>query len=148
MLAETWTVLHPLQIFRGFGGGGSFPLAMPLILINIYFFSWVHSVLNFTNWNQIWLYEYILEISIEISILNSRSRVVEYEQCVPRWNFFSPYAYEFYLNYFVSIRVLAYEYFSEHANKCTLYQLYCNVSYLECTRTLCLCTTVWICEVY
>ena len=25
LLAEAWVVPHPLQIFRGFGGGGSFP---------------------------------------------------------------------------------------------------------------------------
>ena len=30
MLAEAWVALHPLQIFRGFGGGGSFPPFPPL----------------------------------------------------------------------------------------------------------------------
>ena len=48
--------------FPGFRGEGSFPLPPG----NIYFL-WVYSVLNFINWNQIWLY--IPEIFIEISIL-------------------------------------------------------------------------------
>ena len=67
-----FTILYKFSEVLLEGKLSLFPLAMPLVLINIYF-SWIYSVLNYTNCNQIWLY--IPEIFIEISIL---IQVLEY----------------------------------------------------------------------
>ena len=56
--AESWAVIHHLQIIFGkFWGGLSFFLHTGVAIgINIYL--WVQSVLNFTNLNQIWSYSH------------------------------------------------------------------------------------------
>ena len=43
LLAEAWVVPHPLQIFRGFGGGGNFPLPPPGYATG----KWIHNIDEF-----------------------------------------------------------------------------------------------------
>ena len=84
--SEAWAVLHHLQIFRGFGGSGSFPLSPGDVTgINIYFYHWFilfFILLIETKFDHIFL-KFLLKL-----VYSFKFSIVKYEQCVPRWMFF------------------------------------------------------------